>query len=95
MDLPYAVTYKKRKKAIKKYEYPGNNKVDRMNRTYIDYLAYKKSHINELGSQMDFLGSIKEDNKSILVIIIPEIHFPFLYIVTNKNAERLFQYSMS
>ena len=89
MDLPYAVTYKKRKKAIKKYEYPGNNKVDRMNRTYIDYLAYKKSHINELGSQMDFLGSIKEDNKSILVIIIPEIHFPFLYIVTNKNAEKV------
>lgn len=89
MDLPYAVTYKKRKKANKKYEYPGNNKVDRMNRTYIDYLAYKKSHINELGSQMDFLGSIITDKKSILVIIIPEIHFPFLWIVKDKNSEKV------
>jgi IS30 family transposase len=89
MDLPYAVTYKKRKKAIKKYEYPENNKVDRMNRTFLDYLAYKKTHINELGSQMDFLGSIKSDNKSILVIIIPEIHFPFLFIVENKNSKKV------
>ena len=89
MDLPYAVTYKKRKKANKKYEYPGNNKIDRNNRTFIDYLAYKKSHINELGSQMDFLGSIKSDRKSILVIIIPEIHFPFLFIIEDKNASKV------
>lgn len=89
MDLPYAVTYKKRKRAIKKYEYPGNNKVDRHNRTYLDYLAYKKSHLNELGSQMDFLGSIIADKKSILVIIIPEIHFPILRIIENKNSEKV------
>ena len=66
------------REVIKKYEYPGNNKIDRMNRTYIDYLAYKKSHINEMTTQMDFLGSIVSDRCSILVIIIPEIHFPFL-----------------
>jgi IS30 family transposase len=60
-----------------------------MNRTFLDYLAYKKTHINELGSQMDFLGSIKSDNKSILVIIIPEIHFPFLFIVENKNSKKV------
>ena len=89
MDLPYAVTYKKRKRAIKKYEYPGNNKVDRNNRTFLDYLAYKKSHLNELGSQMDFLGSIITDKKSILVIIIPEIHFPILRIIENKNSEKV------
>ena len=89
MDLPEAVRYKKRKKQIKKYEYPENNKVNRSNRTYIDYLAYKKSHINELGSQMDFLGSIKEDTKSILVIIIPEIHFSILFIVTNKDSNKV------
>jgi len=86
MDLPEAVRYKKRKKQIKKYEYPENNKVNRCNRTYIDYLAYKKSHINELGSQMDFLGSTRTDTKSILVLIIPEIHFPLLFIVQYKNA---------
>lgn len=89
MDLPYAVTYKKRKKLNKKYEYPENNKVDRHNRTFLDYLAYKKSHINELGSQMDFLGSIISDKKSILVIIIPEIHFPFLFIIENKNSTKV------
>ena len=89
IDLPYAVTYKKRKKANKKYEYPGNNKIDRHNRTYIDYLAYKKSHINEMTTQMDFLGSIVSDRCSILVIIIPEIHFPFLWIIKDKNSEKI------
>ena len=89
MDLPEAVRYKKRKKQIKKYEYPDNNKVNRSNRTYIDYLAYKKKHINELGSQMDFLGAIKTDNKSLLVIIIPEIHFPILRIIENKNSNKV------
>lgn len=89
MDLPEAVRYKKRKKAIKKYEYPDNNKVNRSNRTYIDYLAYKKNHLNEFGSQMDFLGAIKTDSKSLLVIIIPEIHFPLLFIIENKNATKV------
>lgn len=89
MDLPYAVTYKKRKRANKKYEYPENNKVDRHNRTYIDYLAYKKSHLNEFTTQMDFLGAIKTDSKSILTLIIPDIHFPFLRIIENKNSEKV------
>ncbi len=89
IDLPYAVTYKKRKKATKKYEYPENRKIDRANRTFIDYLAYKKSHLNKFGSQMDFLGSIKGDAKSILVVIIPELHFPLLFLVENKNAAKV------
>lgn len=88
MDLPYAVTYKKRKKQIKKYEYP-NNKVDRSNRTFLDYLAYKKSRINEMTVQMDFLGSIKSDSKSILTLIIPELHFVFLYLIENKNSSKV------
>lgn len=37
-------------------------------------------------SQMDFLGSIKTDSKSILTLIIPELHFVFLFIIENKNA---------
>ena len=89
MDLPCAVTYKKRKRQNKKYEYPENAKISRYNRTFLDYLAYKKSHINEFGSQMDFLGSIKSDKKSILVIIIPELHFPILRIVESKNARKV------
>lgn len=89
MDLPYAVTYKKRKKQIKKYEYPENYKVNRMNRTFIDYLAYKKTHINEFTTQMDFLGAIKSDRKSILTLIIPDIHFVLLFIVENKNSNKV------
>ena len=89
IDLPYAVTYKKRKKQNKKYEYPENNKVDRHNRTYVDYLAYKKTHINEFTTQMDFLGAIKADSKSILTLIIPDIHFVFLYIIENRNSEKV------
>ena len=37
MDLPYAITYKKRKHN-KKYEYSENKKIDRTGHTYIDYL---------------------------------------------------------
>ena len=91
MDLPYAVTYKKRKKQIKKYEYPENYKVNRMNRTFVDYLAYRKSHLNEMTVQMDFLGSIVKDSKSILTLIIPDIHFVFLFIIENKNSKKVVQ----
>ncbi|MDY4980182.1 MAG: IS30 family transposase, partial [Candidatus Onthovivens sp.] len=85
MDLPYAVTYKKRKKKIKEYDY-SNNKIDRSNRTYLDYLAYIKTRINEITTQMDFLGSIKSDSKSILVLILPQIHFIFLFIIEKRNS---------
>lgn len=39
--------------------------------------------------QMDFLGSIKSDSKSILTLIIPELHFVFLYIIENKNSNKV------
>ena len=89
MDLPYAVAYKKRKKANKKYEYPENSKISRMNRTYLDFLAYRKSHLNEMTVQMDFLGSIASDSKTILTLIIPEIHFPLLFIAESKSSQKV------
>ena len=88
MDLPYAVTYKKRKRKTKEYEYP-DTKIDRSNRTFIDYLAYKKSRINEITTQMDFLGSIKSDSKSILTLILPEIHFVLLFIIEKRNSGKV------
>lgn len=39
--------------------------------------------------QMDFLGSIKTDRKSLLVITIPEIHIPLLYLIENKNSNKV------
>lgn len=79
MDLPYAVTYKKRKKANKRYDYPENNKFSRNNRTYIDYLAYKNNHPGLFHAQMDFLGAIKASSTNILTLSLPELHFVLLY----------------
>lgn len=87
MGLPYAVTYKKRKRKAKEYDYP-NNKIDRSNRTYLDYLAYAKSHVNEITVQMDFLGSIRPDSKSILVLILPQIHFILLFAMEKKGSPK-------
>ncbi len=88
MDLPYAVTYKKRKRKSKEYDY-SDSKIDRSNRTYLDYLSCMKSHINEITAQMDFLGSIKSDSKSILVLILPQIHFTLLFIIEKKNSSKV------
>lgn len=88
-DLPYATTYKKRKKSNKKYEYHENKNIDRSNRTYIDYLSYKQAHPNVFVVQMDFLGSIKTDRKSILTLIIPDLHFVILRLIENKNSQKV------
>ena len=89
MDLPYAVSYKKRKKSNKKYEYRENKHIDRSNRTYLDYLSYLQAHPNTFVVQMDFLGSIKTDRKSILTLIIPNLHFVILYIIENSNSQKV------
>lgn len=87
LDLPSAVTYKKRKHH-KKYDY-SNNKIDRSNHTYLDYLSYRRSQPNEYGWQLDFLGAIKTDSKAILTLIAPEIHFTFLAIIKNPNSKKV------
>lgn len=88
-DLPYATIYKKRKKSNKKYEYHENKNIDRSNRTYIDYLSYLQAHPNTFVVQMDFLGSIKTDHKSILTLILPDLHFVILHIIENKNSQKV------
>lgn len=88
-DLPYACTYKKRKKVNKKYEYLENSKINRSNRTYLDYLSYTRRHPELYVVQMDFLGSIKKDRKSILTLTIPTIHFVMLFIVDKPNSSKI------
>ncbi|MDD3453563.1 MAG: hypothetical protein PHN42_04780 [Bacilli bacterium] len=87
IDLPYAVKYKKRKHN-KKYEY-SNNKIDRSNHTYLDYLSFihKNPGINVW--QLDFLGSIKTDSKSILTFILPNLHFSFLELINNPDSSKV------
>ena len=88
MDLPYAVTYKKRKHN-KKYEYSENNKIDRTGHTYLDYLAFLHKHPGIYVWQLDFLGAIKTDNKNILTFILPNLQFTLLDIINNPNSEKV------
>jgi len=89
MDLPYAVCYKKRKVA-KQYEYKDNNRIDRTDRKYIDFLAFKYNHSHLFHVQMDFLGSIKTDKKSILTLTIPSLHYVMLFLVESPNSKKIF-----
>lgn len=95
IDLPYACTYKKRKKSNKKYEYRESTKINRSNRTYLDYLSYSKRFPDLYSVQMDFLGTIKSDSKSILTLTIPIIHFVMLFLIEKPNSKKiveLFEY---
>lgn len=87
MDLPYAVRYKKRKSYKKEYEY-NETKIDRTDRTFLDYIAFTKNS-NLYTTQLDFLGSRKGDPKSILTLIIVELHFCLIFLVENKNSGKV------
>lgn len=91
MDLPYAVKFKKRKHN-KKYEYSGNNKIDRTNHTYLDYLSYLHKHPGIYVWQLDFLGAIKTDNNNILSLIQPNLQFTLLDIIKNPNSGKVVEF---
>ena len=87
MDLPYAKTYKKRKKN-EKYAY-SNNKIDRSGRTFISYLEHRRMFPGEYSVQMDFLGTIVSDSKCILTLTIPELHFVIIKLFDEPNSEKV------
>lgn len=87
MDLPYAKTYKKRKKN-EKYAY-SNNKIDRSGRTFVSYLEHRRHFPGEYTVQMDFLGSIISDSKCILTLTIPELHFVIIKLFASPNSEKV------
>ena len=88
--MPYAVKYKKRKHN-KKYEYT-DNKIDRSNHTYLDYLSYMHKNPNCNVWQLDFLGTIKSDSKNILSFILPNVHFTLLDIINNPNSKKVVEF---
>ena len=90
MDLPYAVKYKKRKHN-KKYDY-SNNKIDRTGHTYIDYLAFIHKHPGIYVWQLDFLGSIKTDSKSILSLILPILQFTLIDIINKPDSKKVVEF---
>lgn len=91
IDLPYAVTYKKRKHN-KKYEYSENKKIDRTGHTYIDYLAYIHKHPRVYVWQLDFLGTIKTDNNNIISFVLPDLQFILLDLIKNPNQEKVVEF---
>lgn len=88
IDLPYAVKYKKRRHN-KKYEYSENNTIDRTGHTYLDYLAFIHSNPGIYVWQLDFLGSIKTDNNSILTFILPILQFTLLNIINKPDSSKV------
>ena len=91
MDLPYAVTYKKRKHN-KKYDYSENKKIDRTGHTYIDYLSYIHKNPGVYVWQLDFLGTIKTDSNNILSFILPDLQFVLLDLIKNPNQEKVVEF---
>ena len=91
IDLPYAVSYKKRKHN-KKYEYSENNTIDRTGHTYLDYLAFLHKHPGIYVWQLDFLGAIKTDNKNILTFILPVLQFTLLDIINKPNSTKVVEF---
>ena len=87
-DLPYAVSYKKRKHN-KKYEYSENNKIDRTGHTYLDYLAFIHNNPGIYVWQLDFLGAIKTDNNNILTFILPNLQFTLLNIINKPDSTKV------
>lgn len=87
MDLPYAVTYKKRK-IKEKYDY-SKTKINRSNRTFLDYLEHRRLFPGEFTVQMDFLGKIVSDSNEILTLSIPEIHFVLLILMNKPNQDKI------
>lgn len=86
-DLPYAVTYKKRKHN-KKYDY-SNNFIDRSNHKYLDYLAYLHNNPNAYVWKLDFLGAIKTDSKNILSFILPNFQVPLIKIIDKPDSSKI------
>lgn len=90
IDLPYAVKYKKRKYK-KKYDY-SNNKIDRSNHTYLDYLAFMHQNPTTYVWQLDFLGAIKTDSKNILTFFLPTLQLPILDIIKNPDSNKVVKF---
>ena len=91
IDLPYAVTYKKRKHN-KKYEYSENKEIDRTGHTYIDYLSYIHKQPGIYVWQLDFFGTIKTDNINILSFILPNLQFVLLDLIKKPNQEKVVEF---
>ena len=90
IDLPRAVTLKKRKKKIpNKYEYNENKNIDRRHRMYSDWLVYQAKKRIIVYWQMDFLGAPKRSEQQILTLTIPQFEFVYLIPINYPDTEKI------
>lgn len=52
-------------------------------------MKYTHTHKNEFHVQMDFLGSIRTDKKSILTMTIPHLHYVMLFLCDCPNQDKI------
>lgn len=92
MDLPRKVKLKKRKRKMdnKKYDY-SSNPIDVSNRTYLNYLRFKNQNPGLFHVEMDFLGKLQSDSKSILTLTIPHLHFVLLFLLEKETAQNVYE----
>lgn len=90
IDLPRAVTLKKRKKRIpSKYEYNENRNIDRQHRMYSDWLVFQAKNRVIIYWQMDFLGAPKKSEQQILTLTIPQFQFVYLIPIKYPNSTKI------
>ena len=86
--LPRQVSLKKRKMKSK-YEYVHDPRVDRTGHLYSDWLIFRLKNQITYYFQMDFLGAPRKSSKEILVLTMPHLSFSLLFIVENKNQNKI------
>ncbi|MCQ2966967.1 MAG: IS30 family transposase [Alphaproteobacteria bacterium] len=90
IDLPRAVTLKKRKSKIpNKYEYKENRNIDRKHRMYCDWLVYQSKNRIIVYWQMDFLGAPKKSEQQILTLVIPQFEFVYLIPLKYPDSQKM------
>lgn len=85
MDLPSAVKYKKRKRAAD-YDYGGGSANGKEGRLYLDFLAWKLRNPSSFWWEVDFLGSLPSDSKSVFALQCGQLHVPLLELMPKGSA---------
>ena len=87
IDLPRIVRYRKRKRKVSKNKSERKENECRINRTYDDFIKYKKANNINHYVEMDTVEGIKESIKVLLTIIIKDTKFMFIRLLDKKNVQ--------
>ena len=86
IDLPRTVSFKPKKEYIHRITKPSSII---LGRTYHDFKEYCKNNPNLLVSQFDTVEGMKSDNKRILTIHFPSLHFQFGILLESNTPDEV------